>query len=167
MNLKNISRDAFWHGKIDGNYVTFSSAGNNLYNSSGTVNTDVGTVYASGASVASGKSAVGINISPPLDEPVPYRVKLYVPTNDDIFLVIGNNEGTLTGSDDTFTNSKLIHVVGELDEIFMISPLASTDSGYSDPLVFAIQTSSVSIYNCALSVQKLDVSPPQFGLAVP
>jgi hypothetical protein len=163
MNLKNISRDAYWFGPVNKTAVAWSSAGGALYNSDGSVYTDTASVMASGASVASGKSAVGVNMSPPIDDKVPYRVKLYVPTNDDIFLVIGRNTGTLTGTDDTITNIQGFHVIGELDEIFMIDPI----SGSNDPLVFAIQTNNVAVYTCGLSVQKLDVSPPQFALAVP
>jgi hypothetical protein len=163
MNLKNISRDAYWYGAVNKTAISWSSAGGALYNSDGTTHEDKASVISSGASVASGKSAVGVNISPPTEETVPYRVKLYVPTNDDIFLIIGRNSGSLTGSDDTITNIQGLHVIGELDEIFMIDPI----SGNNDPLVFGIQTNNVAVYTCGLSVQKLDVSPPQFAVAVP
>jgi hypothetical protein len=163
MNLKNISRDAFWINDLT-TYIAWSTTSGNV-KSDGSVHSDVANVFANATSGSSGNFGVGVLMDPCKDDRVPYRVKAYVPTNDNVYLLVGYAPASPTG-DDAPAQLKLFHLIGEFDEIIM---LPSQDGGsYEDRAVmFAIWTGNVAISNVALSVQKLDVSPPQFSLAVP
>jgi hypothetical protein len=169
MNLKNISRDSFWTGKLDDYIQSWSSHATNQhrYSSDGAVYQDVGTVKSNGGSIASGFSGIGVQMDQPLQEHVPYRVKVYVPTDDDVYLGIGYADASPTGTDDTINSPNYYHLIGELDEIFMINNQESGDTYDGRSLVFGIFTANTQIYYAHLSVQKLDVVPPQFGIAVP
>jgi hypothetical protein len=163
MNLKNISRDSFWVEDTDGKIAWSTTSGN--VKSSGVVNSSVASVYSSGTSGASGNFSVGVLIEGTKSERIPYRVKAYVPTNDVVYLLIGYAPASPTG-DDAPSTPLLHQLVGEIDEVFMM-PAQDGGSFEDRAIIFGIYTGSVAIFNVSLSVQKLDVSPPSFGLAVP
>jgi hypothetical protein len=163
MNLKNIGRDSFFvDSLLSADKITWTTTSGNVANS-GTVNQTHASVFSTGTSGAGGTFGVGCLMAQPLEERVPYRVKAYVPTNDNVYLGIGYAPATPTG-DDTPQGQTYIHLIGEIDEIFMIDYNATYASR---ALMFSINSGAVAISNVAMSVQKLDVSPPQFGMAIP
>jgi hypothetical protein len=164
MNLKNISRDSFWiKSMAQADRIGFSTDNVNItFNSSGTVNAVSEGIVTVGNSSGSNKRGVGIMMDPPTEEIVPYRVK--VRTGEAAQLAIGYAPVTPSGTDDLITEPLVIKFSGYLDEIFMI-PYNSSYPGRA--LVFAIIAEAQTLYYCGMSVQKLDVVPNQFGLAVP
>lgn len=166
MNLKNIARDSYWMTSLkSADSIAWTTTSGNMA-TSGTVNADVASVQTSGSSGGSGIFGVGVLMDPPESEYVPYRVKAYMPTVDHMLLQMGYAPATPTG-DDVVAEVKYFHLVGELDEIIMFPPLETTDTYYGRALMIGLASSSVVSSLCHLSVQKLDVSPPQFGVAVP
>lgn len=167
MNLKNIARDGYWMGTIKETAIGWATNTGGLANSDGTVKDEIGSVFSTGVSPATGNSSIGMFFAAPLVDVVPFRVKAYVPTNDNIYLMIGRAPATITGTDDTISHINRFHLVGEMDEILMIEPLAVGDGDRETPIFIGIQTEAVSVQNIRLSVQRLDVAPPQFSIAVP
>jgi hypothetical protein len=163
MNLKNISRDGFWLKDLT-SFITWTTTNGNVA-TDGTVYSDIASAFANTTSGASGSFGVGVLMEPCKEDHVPFRVKAYVPTNDNVYLLVGYAPSSPTG-DDTPATLKLFHLIGEFDDILMLPP---QDGGsYEDrAIMFAIWTGNVAIHNVALSVQKLDVTPPQMSIAVP
>lgn len=163
MNLKNISRDAFWINALETtSKINFSTTTQEIA-TNGTVNQVVGSVASADVSGTGGNYGVGVLMDSNDEERTPYRVKAYVPTNDNVYIIVGYAPASPTGSDIP-EQPWMMHMVGEFDEIIML-PATTTYAGRA--IMFGIKTELVAIQHAVLSVQKLDVSPPQFAIAVP
>jgi hypothetical protein len=163
MNLKNIARDSFWVKSLVTSVAWSTTSGN--VGTDGTVYSDIASAFSSGTSGAGGSFGMGVLMDGTINDNVPYRVKAYVPTDDNVYLLIGYAPASPTG-DDTPAEYRLIHLIGEMDDIFIMP--AQYGGSYEDrAIIFAVYSASVAIGQCAISVQKLDVAPPQFSIAVP
>lgn len=165
MNLKNIARDATWLLGLSSAGVGWSTSAG-LANSNGTVHEEVATVFSTGASSGAATQTVGCYLSQTPGDNQPYRVKAHVPVNDNMYIVLGYAPATITGTDDAIVGYKYVHLVGEMDDIFMFPKLDSGHAYYQRPIFVGIVSENASASNCLLSVQKLAVSPPQFAIAV-
>jgi hypothetical protein len=168
MNLKNISRDAFWLPSIKyADSINWSTNTVGLVNSDGVAHSDIAAVIAGNAAGSTGTQGIGVFMDPPKNEYVPYRVKAHVDASAGIHLMIGYAPASITGNDDALAQYHFIPFEYEMDEIFMLPALASGDTYYNRPICFGIATQGATTSRCFLSVQKLDVVPPQFSVSVP
>lgn len=167
MNLSNIDRDCFWlTSLLTADKIGWSSNTAGLVNSDGVVHTDVATLRSTGATSGTGTQAVGVFMSPPLEDNVPYRVKLHAPADDALFLLLGYAPGTITGTDDALSHYWYMPVEYDLDEVIMLPAHDPGDSLYNRPYCFGVACQSTVVAEIAMSVQKLDIAPPQFGKGV-
>lgn len=166
MNLKNIARDStFLVSMLESTHLAFSTVDQEV-TTDGNVYDDVAFAMSNNASTTGILSGIGVNMSSGVNgEYIPYRVKAYVPTSDNIFLRIGYAPATITGSD-TASEKNYFHLIGEVDDIFMLKGNNVGDTYYNRAIQFGIIAQNLTITDCSISVQKLDVSPPQFGMAV-
>jgi hypothetical protein len=164
MNLKNISRDSYWIDDVS-SVKAWSTSGLGYTNSDGVVHDEVASIKSNGPSTA--LNMVGIFMNYNDSDNCPYRVKAYVPVTDNLYLFVGYGPASITGTNDLIPEYRQFHLIGEMDEIFMMPKLESSDTYYQRPVFFGIHTDTGSQVHVNLSVQKLDVSPPQFAMAVP
>ena len=177
--LTNLDRDCFHTTLKDTDELSFStqsliSGGSVLLNSTGSVNDVFGSARSDHTTIpavtAGNWRAIGVLMEEPLQDRVPYRVKLYTNSASGIVhLGIGYAPSSPTGSDDTIDPVAQFSVTNNyLDEIFLIPALDSGDGDYGKALAFCgmITYNTADYCQVSLSVQKLDVGFPQYNRAI-
>lgn len=167
-NLVNIARDALWiPDLLNTAEIPWSTDGASLYNSSGVVYDDVGGVKSNGNSAVSiAQQSIAVNMKPPQEDPVPYRVKIYCPNATSLYAVIAYAPSTITGTDDVMVHANFFQIPGYFDEIVMIHGHPSAHSFRDRPIVFGVSAFGNGHNNVTISVQNLGRTPPQYAAGV-
>jgi hypothetical protein len=169
VNLTNIQRDTFLIADMLQSSRLSWPATAFVYNSDGTVHPDHHSARAdSGAVPSASAHYIGVNMSPPTLDRIPYRVKAYVEADIESYILLGYAPATITGSGDSPAQSTLIPFNGCFDEIIMIHEHDSTHAYYERPIVFGVGVlnQSGNVIRANISVQNLSTAPPPFAMGV-
>jgi hypothetical protein len=169
MSLTNIQRDSLHVAELVNTAQVPWSTTADTYSSDGSVYDAQANVKPTATAIAtSGSHYLGLNMSPPTLDRIPYRVKAYVPSDIESVLMLAYAPTSITGTNDALSQFNLIPFNGKFDDVIMIHAHDSTHTYYERPIVFAIgvKNENGNTIRGWLSVQNLAVSPPSFAMGV-
>lgn len=173
MTIVNLQRDMIY-SEPSASLLTFatkSAKGKTILCNGATVYQNSGQATALGATLtaAAGQWAgLGLFISPPTVDNVPYRVKANVfSAGPEVYLFYGYAPASPTGTDDLITNVTAYALSGtlEFDDCILVPALPAGDPDLGKPLCFGVAHGEAASgwVDVALSVLNMATAPPQYS----